>query len=97
MNKYKLSKYKGYVLTGLIILLILIWLFYFVSDSFQYFENETLGAPLIFQVQLYPRNPLLPEEGKKCTGNNECGAVGECFDGVCRLKQYTKTVFDIDL
>lgn len=58
-----------------------------------YGGSVALGAPMIYTQQLYPKIPYNSDEGRVCKFG--CGAVGDCVDGVCRLKPYDATVMNI--
>ena len=56
----------------------------------QYYQNAfqqnlpNLGSqPLVFQKQMYPKTPYVPNVGLKCNGDT-CGAAGNCYQGYCR-------------
>ncbi len=100
-----------YTTTWVVILIIIIIILYTFKNNTLYFENvrnfrqlannttpmqgETINAPVVFPVQLYQYIPYARDVGKPCEGG--CGALGTCENGICKLKNYNKTVFDVSL
>ncbi len=56
-------------------------------------QDQTLGAPLIYKNQIYPKTPFIVNESEDCKYG--CGAMGECISGKCQLKNYNNTVFNM--
>jgi len=97
--------------TDVVVILTIIIILYIFSNNTSYFENirdfrplvntttpmqgERINAPVVFTAQLYPYSPYARDAGKTCEGG--CGALGFCENGICKLKKYDKTVFDISL
>jgi hypothetical protein len=61
----------------------------------EYFEgqSQSLGAPMLFLQQFYPKTPYISKENVPC--EEGCGATGVCDQGLCKLKDYDTTVFGI--
>ncbi len=99
--------------TNLIVLVIAIIIILYSINRISYFENihdfrplvtannvpmvseSHINAPVVFPVQLYQYTPYARDVGKSCEGG--CGALGTCENGICKLKNYTKTAFDVSL
>ena len=49
--------------------------------------------PLMYPYQYYPKNPWYPKAGMPCS-EGECGATGQCDNGICKINKTSNTVFD---
>lgn len=52
------------------------------------------GQPLLYQQQLYPRDPYVPRLGLRCVGG-DCGPSGTCTNGVCMRNNYDTTAMGV--
>jgi hypothetical protein len=51
--------------------------------------------PMLSTYQMYPRDPYSSDAGSECNTSNQCGAMGTCVNGVCQVKNYNGSVFNI--
>jgi len=58
-------------------------------------ESNLNLQPYMYERQLYPKIPYYPSVGQPCVGNNDCGATGNCQNGICAPNQQLGTVFNI--
>jgi hypothetical protein len=60
------------------------------------------GQPMMYAQQMYPSkypyyDDSVKQMGKMCNEPNDCGVLGACQGGVCKVKTKENTVFDITL
>lgn len=71
---------------------------YQVPDPTNGWPNSNLNKmPLLSEYQMYPKAPYSSDQGSACSDEEQCGAMGTCVNGVCQVKEYNGSVFNIQI